>query len=105
MPSCRPNWKIGQQANFGGSDEYSRNKSAVQKDWAIFSAHQLTSTFCIAVKGSKGWDPLVKAKYALVVSFEAVDQDVEIYTPIRTLVEVETEIANEVEIEIDEGEN
>jgi hypothetical protein len=60
--------------------------------------------FCIAVRGHKGWGSLFRAKYALAISFEAVDQNVELYEKIRLEninVEVEAE-ANEVRVEIDD---
>lgn len=63
----------------------------------------MNDAFCIAVRGHKGWGGLFKAKYSLVVSFEAINQDVPIYESIKT--EMETEIDNseiEVEMHIDE---
>lgn len=42
---------------------------------------------------------MFKAKYSLAVSFEAIDQDVPIYEPIRAEVEAQVE-TREIEIEI-----
>jgi len=51
------------------------------------------------VRGHKGWGGLFKAKYSLAVSFEAINQDIPIYEPIRT--EIETTIENkEIEVEM-----
>lgn len=62
----------------------------------------MSDAFCIAVRGHKGWGGLFKAKYALVVSFEAVNQDIPIYEPIRT--EIESVIkSGEIEIEMTEN--
>jgi len=61
-------------------------------------SNQLTDSFCIAVRGHKGWDGNLPAKYSLVVSFEAVNQDIEIYENIRILVEIEL---NNIEQEIE----
>ena len=47
----------------------------------------------------KGWGEMFKAKYSLAVSFEAIDQDVPIYEPIRAEVEAQVE-TREIEIEI-----
>lgn len=62
----------------------------------------MSDAFCIAVRGHKGWGSLFKAKYSLVVSFEAINKDIPIYELIRT--EVESEVENkEIEIEMSEG--
>ncbi|MNL85617.1 hypothetical protein D3C87_2139890 [compost metagenome] len=72
----------------------------MQKDWAIIKSNQLTDSFCIAVRGHKGWDANEAAKYSLVVSFEAVGQDIKIYEMIRNLVEVEIDgLEQEIEVE------
>jgi hypothetical protein len=55
----------------------------------------------VAVRGHKGWGNIFKAKYSLVVSFEAVDQNIMIYEPIKLLNEVEIEnqeVNQEIEI-------
>ena len=57
------------------------------------------STDCIAVRGHKGWGSLFKAKYSLIVSFEAIEQSIPIYEPIRTAIEVEVETP-EIELEV-----
>jgi hypothetical protein len=78
----------------------------LQKDWCIINASQLSDEFCIAVRGRKGWGSLFKARYALAVSFEAIDQNIEIYEHIRlsNQVEVETEVENqEINVEVDYG--
>ena len=61
----------------------------------------MSDAFCIAVRGHKGWGGLFKAKYSLAVSFEAINQDIPIYEPIRT--EIEGVIENsEIEVEMTE---
>lgn len=55
------------------------------------------------VRGHKGWGSLFKAKYSLVVSFEAIEQNVPIYEPIRTAMEVEIE-NSEIELELSSNE-
>jgi hypothetical protein len=91
------NWVIGEQSNHGQAKDFSRSYSTLQKDWTTVKSNQLTDGFCIAVRGHKGWDANEPAKYSLVVSFEAVNQDIEIYEMIRNLVEVEIE--QEIEVE------
>ena len=62
---------------------------------------EFSDAFCIAIRGHKGWGSLFKAKYALAVSFEAIDQNIEIYERIRLNNPVEIGIENqEVRIEI-----
>ena len=76
-------------------------KRQLQKDWCIIKSNQLSDAFCIAVRGHKGWGGLFKAKYSLAVSFEAINQDIPIYEPIRT--EIELAIENgEIEVEMPE---
>jgi hypothetical protein len=72
-------------------------------------SNTLPDQFCIAVVGHQGWsrDPDSTARYALVVSFEVVGQEVAIYEPLKVAIEAleaesGIEIENEVEIEIDE---
>lgn len=94
------NWVIGEQSNYGQAKDFSRSYSTLQKDWAIVKSNQLTDSFCIAVRGHKGWDANEAARYSLVVSFEAINQDIEIYEMIRNLVEVEIDnLEQEIEVE------
>ena len=93
-------WVIGTKANNGQAEEFRRGTGTVQKDWAVLKSHQLRDAFCIAVRGHEGWDPAFKSKYSLAVSFEAIDQDIEIYESIRTQIEVEV---NNQEVEIELG--
>lgn len=73
------NWAIGEQSNYGQAKDFSRSACTLQKDWTIIKSNQLTDSFGIAVRGHKGWDANEPAKYSLVVSFEAIDQNVELY--------------------------
>lgn len=97
------NWILGDATNHGTADGYSRKNGTLQKDWCLIKSHQLSDAFCIAVRGHKGWGSLFKAKYSLAVSFEAINQDISIYEPIRAMVEVESIVENnEIEIEMKE---
>ena len=84
-------WFIGEQSNWGQVKGFSRKNQTLQKDWCIIKSSQLSDAFCIAVRGHKGWGSLFKAKYSLVVSFEAIEQTVSIYEDMR--------IQNAVQIE------
>ena len=94
-------WVLGEATNRGAADGYSRKNGTLQKDWCIIKSNQLSDAFCIAVRGHRGWGGLFKAKYSLAVSFEALNQDIPIYEPIRS--EIEATIANsEIEVEMPE---
>lgn len=93
-------WVIGEQSNYGQAKDFSRSHSTLQKDWTIIKSNQLRDGFCVAVRGHKGWNANVPAKYSLVVSLEAVNQDIKIYELVRNLVEVEIDnVEQEIEVE------
>lgn len=95
-------WVLGEATNRGSADGFSRKNGTLQKDWCIIKSNQLSDAFCIAVRGHKGWGDLFKAKYTLAVSFEAINQDIPIYEPIRA--EIESVIENnEIEVEMMNG--
>jgi hypothetical protein len=78
-------WALGNRVDRFAILNTKRNLSSLQKDWAIIKAHQLPDNFCVAVVGHPGWDrdPKAEAKYSLAVSFESINKDLEIYTPIQ----------------------
>lgn len=92
-------WMLGDAVNRGTVEGFSRKRGTLQKDWCIIKSNQLSDAFCIAVRGHAGWGSLFKAKYALTISFEAIDQDITIYERIQPLVGVEVE-APEIEVEV-----
>lgn len=96
-------WTIGDATNHGQVDNFSNKNGTLQKDWTIIKSNELSDAFCIAVRGHKGWGSLFKAKYSLVVSFKAIEQNVPIYEPIRTAMEVEIE-NSEIELELSSNE-
>ena len=100
------NWIIHERTNWGSARDFARPKQTLQKDWCVINASQLSESFCIAVRGHKGWGSIFRAKYALAVSFEAIDQSIAIYEPIRLCNHVEVDIENsEVRVEITESRN
>lgn len=96
------NWVLREATNRGAAEGYSRKNGTLQKDWCIIKSNQLSNAFCIAVRGHKGWGGLFKAKYSLAVSFEAINQDIPIYEPIRNEIESVVE-SSEIEVEMPEN--
>lgn len=86
-------WVIKQRRG-GGVKEVNLSESTLQKDWCYIESNQLPAEFGIAVVGHKGWEKDLKAEvpYALVVSVEAAEKDIEIYERIR--------IENEIEVQL-----
>lgn len=87
-------WTIQSRAN-GGINDVKLNNNSVQKDWAIIKSNKLTESFCIGVVGHAGWDKDLKnlIPYSLAVSFEAINNDIEIYNAIR--------VENAIEIKVE----
>lgn len=102
-PKLRGGVHPSNRTNHGQVDNFSNKNGTLQKDWTIIKSNELSDAFCIAVRGHKGWGSLFKAKYSLVVSFEAIEQNVPIYEPIRTAMEVEIE-NSEIELELSSNE-
>ncbi|WP_368280363.1 S8 family peptidase [Enterocloster citroniae] len=95
-------WMIHERQNWGTIKDFARPRQTLQKDWCIINASDLDETFCIAVRGHKGWGSLFKAKYAIAVSFEAIDENIEIYEHIRLENQVNIEVDSpEVRVEVD----
>lgn len=94
------NNRQGQQNNHGIIKDVSRSAGTIQKDWAIVNSFELTEAFSIAVVGHEGWnnDPFAEVPYSLVVSFEAIQTDIPIYTPMVEA-QIETEIEQPIEIQ------
>lgn len=88
-------WTIQSRTNSGIHD-VKLNNSSVQKDWVVLKSNRLSENFCIGVVGHTGWDKDLKSlmPYSLVVSFEAINKDIEIYNDIR----VENAIKVRVEV-------
>lgn len=90
-------WTIQSRINSGIRD-VKLNYSSTQKDWAIIKSHQLTDDFGVGIVGRSGWEKDLNDEipYAIVVSFEAINKDIEIYERIR--VENEIQITQEVRV-------
>jgi hypothetical protein len=94
-------WTLGKEKNYRSIKNVSRSIGTIQKDWAVVKSYNLREAFCIAVVGHEGWnnDPFAEVPYSLVVSFEAIQADIPIYTSIVEA-QIETEVQTETEIEI-----
>jgi len=95
-------WTIGHASNYGVRG-VTRSNSSCQKDWFTVPAYELPEEFGIAVTSHPGWDtdPESEARYSLVVTIEALDSDLPIYTPIQVALNelfVETEAEIEVQV-------
>ena len=94
-------WTLGKEKRYRSIKNVSRSIGTIQKDWAFVKSYDLREAFCIAVVGHEGWnnDPFAEVPYSLVVSFEAIQADIPIYTSIVEA-QIETEVQTETEIEI-----
>ncbi len=86
-------WKIRERTNLGEIRNVKRQDNTLQKDWLIMKSYNIPDSLGIAVMGHKGWSPDLEEKlpYTLLVSFEALNTELDIYTPIK--------VSNEIEIE------
>ena len=91
-------WIIRENPKWGVKG-ISRNNSTVQKSWAIIEPQQFAEEFSIAIVGHFGWDKNLENEtpYALCVSFEVLDAEMNIY---ELLAQAQVEIEPEQEIEV-----
>ena len=86
-------WKIGYRSDRGEVEEFNRNDSTAQKDWAIIKSFQLPRELSFAVRAHKGWDKNnEEVPYAITVSLEILGAHIPIYEEIR--------IENEIELPV-----
>lgn len=92
-------WCIRENSAWG-SAKINRNNSTVQKSWTIIEPHQFANDFSIAIVGHVGWEKDLSKKnpYALCVSFEIMDSEMQIYDLIAEA-QIETEIENNSVVE------
>jgi hypothetical protein len=92
-------WMLGEQKNHGKVKGASRSNGTVQKDWTVARSHELPDSFGVVVRGHKGWDrknTAATARFTLVVSFEVLGEDVNLYQEVRAAVQAELEIEERV---------
>lgn len=107
LPGSVLPWTLHEKSDAGVIRNTRRNSGTVQKDWAVVKSNTLPDHFCIAVIGHQGWsrDPDSAARYALVVTFQILGQEIPIYEPLRTAVialQAQVEVETEVEVELNE---
>lgn len=92
-------WTLGKQKNHGEIKDVSRSAGTIQKDWTVVKSYNLKEAFCIAVVGHEGWnnDPNAFVPYSLVVSFEAIENKISIYS---AFVEAQVEVEVEEKVEV-----
>lgn len=86
-------WKIRERKDWGEVKDVNRNNSTLQKDWAIIKSYDLSEEISFAVIGRKGWDKTHEpVQYALIVSIEILDSNLNIYEAIRVENTIEVEV-------------
>lgn len=98
----QPDWCLHYFAQHGDANQTQRGNGTVQKDWAKVQAHELADELLIAVRAHKGWDHREGsggAKYCLIVSLDADDISVPVYSTVAAVnVEVETTLEQEIAV-------
>lgn len=92
-------WHINNRDNWWLIKWTKRTNNTVQKDWAFVESYNLPEDFCVWVIWHKWWekDLSLECPYSLIVSFEAINKDIEIYEQIREAnisIEIESEIGS-----------
>lgn len=88
-------WHIRERSNLSTIDNIKRQDSTLQKSWLRISSFELRETISFAVIGRHGWrvSEVEEVPYAFVVSFEALESNIELYEKIR--------IENEQQIQVE----
>jgi hypothetical protein len=91
-------WKIRNRIN-SGIPGVKLQDNTLQKDWVIISSFDLPEDLGIAIVGHQGWEKDLREQvpYSLVVSFEALDQNLSVYQSIS--IENQVEIEQEIRIQ------
>lgn len=94
-------WAIWSSPTWGAIKNVKRQDSAAQKDWTILKSNQLPEELSFAVIGHKGWDKDIanELPFALVISFEAISQEAEIYNRIEVANQLEVDAAIAINVE------
>ena len=92
-------WVLEKRPHHGAISEVSRDSGTIQRDWAFVPSYDLPEVFCVAVRGHAGWagdSSGAKARFVLVVSFEAVNADVLVYVPVAAEIEARNRLESQV---------
>ena len=94
-------WTLGNKKdNNGQTKGVSRCNGTIQKDWTIGNSYDLPDVFGVVIRGHEGWDRKNQdstSQFALVVSFEVLGAEINIYDEIRNAVEQEIQERARVE--------
>lgn len=87
-------WVIRENKDWSQIEGLRRQDSSLQKSWCVIKSYQLPQELSLAVIGHKGWnkDLSERIPYSIVVSFEVLNANINIYEMIR--------IENEVPIQV-----
>ncbi len=86
-------WCIRENVSWGSVKGLRRQDSSLQKDWLVAKSYNLPEEFSIAIIGHKGWEKDITEEipYSVVVSFEVLNAEIDIYNLIRVENEIEVE--------------
>lgn len=87
-------WTLQHKTKDGQIKSVSRSSGTLQKDWATVKPYQLEDSFSVAVRGHEGWDSLGNhpAQYVLIISFEIIGAELELYNLVTSEIESRTSI-------------
>ena len=97
-------WSLGLRSVEGKIPQARRNLSCLQKDWALLKSNELMEEFFLGIRGHEGWDndKDATADYCVVVSFEAINKDVELYSPVKNHIDSLTVDVESLEVGVSE---
>lgn len=97
-------WCLHYYSHYGDASETHRGNGTIQKDWSRVLAHDLAEDFAIAVRAHKGWNHREGsggAKYCLIVSIEAEDIAVPVYTAVSSVnLEIEAAVEERAQLRL-----
>lgn len=96
-------WRIHPNSQHG-LDGAKRNIGTLQKDWAVVRSYSLPESFCIAVRGHRGWSnhPDSTAKYALAVTLESDGQSESVYDEVRSaVIEIRGQVEADAQVKVE----
>ncbi len=94
-------WTLHTRADLGETEETTRGRGTLQKDWAIIDSYELPEEFSIAVRAHLGWnhrEAAGSARYCLAVTFEVLGMELPLYARIEA--ENRVEIEGETQIRV-----
>ncbi len=95
-------WMIRERKDWSRINGLRRQDGTLQKSWCIIKSYDLPEIFSLAIIGHKGWecDLNDQIPYSVAISFEALNENINVYEMIRLENEIEIPVQVEQEIEI-----